>query len=121
QGAKYEKHWAFIPPEKLPLPVVKRKDWPRNEIDHFILKKMESKNFGPNPEADKERLLKRVALDLTGLPPSLEMMDRFLADNTEGAYEKIVDELLSDKAYGEKMAVHWLDIARYADSYGYQD
>lgn len=121
QGAKYEKHWAFIPPAKMPLPAVKQKDWPRNEIDYFILKKMESKNFAPNPEADKERLLKRVALDLTGLPPSLEMMDRFLADNSAGAYEKIVDELLNDKAYGEKMAVHWLDIARYADSYGYQD
>jgi hypothetical protein len=82
---------------------------------------MEQKGLSPNPEADKERLLKRVSLDLTGLPPSLQMMDAFLNDNSAGAYEKVVDQLLQSKAYGEKMAVHWLDVARYADSYGYQD
>jgi hypothetical protein len=82
---------------------------------------MESEGLAPNQQADKERLLKRVCLDITGLPPSLEMMDRFLADQDEHAYEKIVDSLLRTDQYGEKMAVHWLDVARYADSYGYQD
>jgi len=121
QGARYEKHWAFVPPRKSPLPEVDRSDWPRNEIDHFILAQQEQKGLEPNDPADKERLLRRVSLDLTGLPPTLEMMDRFLADNGPTAYEKIVDELLKQPAYGEKMAVHWLDLARYADSYGYQD
>ena len=121
QGAKYEKHWAFIPPVKPAIPENKQKDWAKNEIDHFILKKLEQKNLKPNKEADKERLLKRVALDLTGLPPSIQLMDKFLADQSPNAYEKIVDELLRDSAYGEKMAVYWLDVARYADSHGYQD
>ncbi len=121
QGARYEKHWAFVPPRKSPLPEVDRSDWPRNEIDHFILAQQEQKGLEPNDPADKERLLRRVSLDLTGLPPTLEMMDRFLADNGPTAYEKIVDELLKQPAYGEKMAIHWLDLARYADSYGYQD
>ncbi|GEO06041.1 hypothetical protein AAE02nite_37050 [Adhaeribacter aerolatus] len=121
QGAKYEPHWAFVPPKKPALPQVKQKDWPRNPIDYFVLEKQEQKGLEPNPEADKERLLKRVSLDLVGLPPTIEMMDRFLADNSANAYEKIVDELLQNPAYGEKMAVHWLDVARYADSHGFQD
>jgi hypothetical protein len=121
QGARYEKHWAFVPPQKRPLPEIDRSDWPRNEIDHFILAQQEQKGLEPNDPADKERLLRRVSLDLTGLPPTIEMMDRFLADNGPTAYEKMVDELLKQPAYGEKMAIHWLDLARYADSYGYQD
>jgi hypothetical protein len=121
QGGKYEKHWAFVVPVKEPLPVVADKTWPKNEIDYFILHRMEQEGLSPNEEADKERLLKRVSLDVTGLPPSLEMMDKFLADNSENAYEKIVDQLLQTDQYGEKMALHWLDVARYADSYGYQD
>ena len=121
QGARYEKHWAFVPPRKSALPEIQQTDWPRNEIDHFILAKQEQKGLSPNDPADKERLLRRVCLDLTGLPPTLEMMDRFLADNGPTAYEKIVDQLLQQPAYGEKMAIHWLDLARYADSYGYQD
>ena len=121
QGAKYEKHWAFTPPKKAPLPKVENKEWCKNEIDYFVLNKLQNQNLKPNEEADKERLLKRVSLDLTGLPPSVEMMDKFLADNNANAYEKIVDELLKSPRYGEKMAVHWLDVARYADSYGYQD
>jgi hypothetical protein len=121
QGAKYEPHWAFVPPKLHEIPQVDREDWPSNEIDFFILEKIEAQGLTPNEEADKERLLKRVSLDLTGLPPSLEMMDEFLEDDSEHAYEKIVDRLLDSPAYGEKMALHWLDVARYADSYGYQD
>eukprot|EP01034_Spumella_vulgaris_P008789 gene8789-11174_t len=102
QGAKYEKHWAFVAPVKPAIPT-------------------EQKGFTPNQEADKERLLKRLSLDITGLPPTLQMMDSFLADNSAGAYEKMVDKLMQNSAYGEKMALHWLDLARYADSHGYQD
>ncbi|WP_295670140.1 PSD1 and planctomycete cytochrome C domain-containing protein [uncultured Mucilaginibacter sp.] len=121
QGAKFEKHWAFVPPKVAPLPEVKDKAWPKNPIDNFILHKQEQYGLKPNPEADKERLLKRASFDLTGLPPSLDMMDRFLADKSSNAYEKVVDELMKSPAYGEKMTLHWLDVARYADSHGYQD
>lgn len=121
QGAKYERHWAFTPPEKAPVPKVKDTGWAKNEIDRFVLAKLQQKHLAPNEEADKERLLKRVSFDLTGLPPSLQLMDDFAKDNSADAYEKVVDRLLQSTAYGEKMAVHWLDIARYADSYGYQD
>ncbi len=121
QGAKYEKHWAFVAPQKADLPKVKQQNWTRNDIDYFILQKIEQKGLAPNEEADKERLLKRICLDITGLPPTLEMMDAFAADKSADAYEKMVDRLLQDPAYGEKMALHWLDLARYADSHGYQD
>ncbi|MBS1532592.1 MAG: PSD1 domain-containing protein [Bacteroidetes bacterium] len=121
QGAKYEKHWAFVPPEPQPVPDVKDKAWPKNEIDHFVLNKMEQKGFAPNPEADKERLLKRLCFDLNGLPPDIALMNKFLADKSPNAYEKIVDELMARPQYGEKMALHWMDVARYADSHGYQD
>lgn len=121
QGAKYERHWAFTPPVKAPLPQIKDKDWVRNEIDYFVLDRLDKMGLQPNAQADKERLLKRVCLDITGIPPSLERMDAFLADTSDAAYEKMVDELLNTSQYGEKMAVHWMDVARYADSYGYQD
>ncbi len=121
QGAKYEKHWAFVPPKLSPVPDVKDKTWPKNTIDYFILHKQEQKGFAPNPEADKERLLKRISLDLNGLPPDLATMDRFLADKSPNAYEKMVDELMARPQYGEKMALRWMDISRYADSHGYQD
>ena len=121
QGAKYESHWAFVAPESPVVPQVKNTEWPLNEIDNFILQKLEQKGLTPNEEADKEHLLKRVCLDLIGMPPTLDMMDRFLADTSSTAYEKIVDELLQNPAYGEKMAVHWLDVARFADSHGFQD
>ncbi len=121
QGAKYEKHWAFVAPKKPALPEVDNEDWAKNEIDYFILQKQEQKGLKPNDVADKERLLKRLSLDLVGLPPTLKMMDDFLADNSDKAYEKMVDQLLQNPAYGEKMALHWLDLARYADSHGYQD
>jgi hypothetical protein len=121
QGARYERHWAFTPPVKSPLPQVRDPKWPRGEIDYFILAKLEQENLQPNEEADKERLLKRLCLDITGLPPTLEQMDAFINDNSPNAYEKQVDALLATPQYGEKMAVHWMDVARYADSYGYQD
>jgi hypothetical protein len=121
QGATYKPHWAFIPPTQKEIPVVENEDWPVNEIDYFILTKIEAADLTPNEEADRERLLKRVSLDLTGLPPTLEMQTRFVADQSAEAYEKIVDELLAQPQYGERMAVHWMDVARYADSHGYQD
>ncbi|GAA4233506.1 hypothetical protein GCM10022291_10660 [Postechiella marina] len=121
QGANYQKHWAFVPPVKHKLPEVENKDWVSNDIDYFILNKIESIGLQPNQRAKKERLLKRVAFDITGLPPSLELQNQFLADTSKNAYEKIVDQLLANKHYGEKMANHWLDVARYADSHGYQD
>lgn len=121
QGAKYEPHWAFVVPQKSALPSVRDKKWVKNEIDYFILSKLDEKELKPNEEAAKENLLKRVSLDLTGLPPAPEMMDRFANNNSDKAYEEVVDELLSTPQYGEKMAVHWLDVARYSDSYGYQD
>ncbi len=121
QGAVYEKHWALLPPVKSDLPVTKDKHWASNEIDGFILAKMEEKGLLPNKEAGKEHLLKRITLDLTGLLPTPAELDVFLADNSENAYEKAIDRLLALPQYGEKMALHWLDIARYSDSYGYQD
>lgn len=121
QGAKYEKHWAFTPPVKSTLPTIKNKEWAKNEIDYFIAQKLEQHAMTPNGEADKERLLKRISLDITGLPPTLGMMDSFMMDNSENAYERVVDQLLQQPAYGEKMAIYWLDLARYADSHGYQD
>ena len=121
QGAAYKPHWAFITPQPQQLPETENKKWAKNEIDHFILATMESIDLSPNEQADKERLLKRVCFDLTGLPVTIEMQERFLNDNAANAYEKIVDELLANKHYGEKMAVNWLDAARYADSHGYQD
>jgi Protein of unknown function (DUF1553)/Protein of unknown function (DUF1549)/Planctomycete cytochrome C len=120
QGAVYQPHWAFIAPKESSIPETSS-DWVQNEIDHFILAKLEEKNLEPNDEADKARLLKRVSLDLTGLPPTLEEQENFLNDESSDAYEKVVDRLLADKHYGEKMAIHWLDVARYADTHGYQD
>jgi hypothetical protein len=95
QGGKYETHWAFISPQKAPLPKISDKSWVKNEIDHFILEKLDEKNLSPNEEADKERLLKRISLDITGLPPSMELMDKFLNDKADNAYEKAIDELMN--------------------------
>ncbi|MEJ7586744.1 MAG: PSD1 and planctomycete cytochrome C domain-containing protein [Ferruginibacter sp.] len=121
QGAKYEPHWAFVKPVKTPLPAIKEKALAKNEIDYFVFSKQEQAGLSPNEEADKERLLKRLSLDLTGLPPTEKLMTRFMSDKSPAAYESAIDELLTSPTYGEKMAVHWLDIARYSDSYGYQD
>lgn len=118
-GAEYKKHWAFIPPQKHDIPKVKDKSWTKNPIDHFVLSKLEQEGIKPSPEADKETLLRRLSLDLTGLPPSLAEIDAFLADSSAFAYEKQVDRLLNSSHYGEKMAMHWMDIARFADTHGY--
>jgi hypothetical protein len=120
QGAKYEKHWAFNPPQKTEVPD-EGKDWATNEIDQFVFEKLDQQGLEPNEQADKARLLKRVSFDLTGLPPDLKTQEAFLNDESDQAYEKLVDQLLASKHYGEKMAIHWLDVARYADSHGYQD
>lgn len=120
QGAKYQKHWAFISPEKGEIPGVDD-EWIANDIDRFIFAKLEEVDLSPNDIADKERLLKRVSFDLTGLPPSIELQERFLSEAADDSYEKMVDELLASPHYGEKMALYWLDVARYADSHGYQD
>jgi len=120
QGAKYEKHWSFVPPAAAALPAVKQADWPRNPIDRFVLARLEEKGLKPTPEAAKEALIRRVTLDLTGLPPTLPEIDAFLADTSPDAYEKVVDRLLASPHYGERMAVDWLDAARYADTNGFQ-
>lgn len=121
QGAEWKDHWAYIPPVKPTLPEVKRRDWPQNEIDRFVLAKMQDQGLKPAPEAAREALIRRVTFDLTGLPPTLEAIDAFLADESSDAYEKVVDRLLASPHYGERMAADWLDVARYADSHGYQD
>ncbi|ULQ51409.1 DUF1553 domain-containing protein [Flavihumibacter fluvii] len=119
QGAKYKPHWAFVAPEKPAVPEVKQKDWVSNPIDQFILHTLELEKIKPAKQADKELLLRRVSLDLTGLPPTVEELDAFIKDNSPDAYEKQVDRLLKSTHYGEKMAVDWLDLARFSDSHGY--
>ncbi|MEM7374248.1 MAG: DUF1553 domain-containing protein [Bacteroidota bacterium] len=121
QGAEWKDHWAFIPPQKAVLPEIQQSSWPRNPIDHFTLAKMEANRLSPAEEADKIKLIRRLSFDLTGLPPSLEEVDAFLEDDSDDAYEKLVDHYLASSSFGEKMAVPWLDLARYADTYGYQD
>jgi len=120
EGGKYEQHWSFIPPKTTLSPAVKQKNWPRNNIDHFILARLESEGLKPSPEADKPTLLRRVSFDLTGLPPSLKELNAFLADSSPDAFEKAVDRLLASPRYGEHMTRYWLDVARYADTNGYQ-
>ncbi len=121
QGAAYKPHWSLIPPEKPALPDVEDAAWPRNGIDHFVLARLAREGLKPSDEASKETLIRRVSFDLTGLPPTIEEIDAFLADESADAYEKVVDRLLASDAYGERMAAEWLDVARYADSHGYQD
>jgi hypothetical protein len=118
EGAAYQKHWAFEAPVRPDPPVVKKADWPRNDVDRFILATLEAKQLVPTPEAPKETLLRRVTLDLTGLPPTPSEVDTFLADHEPGAYERVVDRLLGSPRYGEQMARYWLDVARYGDSHG---
>ncbi len=119
QGAAYKPHWSFIRPELPELPLVTQQDWVQNPIDQFVLARLENENLTPSAEAGKARLLRRVTFDLTGLPPTLEEIDTFLADTAANAYEKVVDRLLASSHYGERMAMDWLDVARYADSHGY--
>jgi mono/diheme cytochrome c family protein len=119
QGAPYAEHWAFVKPQRPALPAVKDRSWPRNGVDYFVLAALERAGLKPSAEADKFALLRRVSLDLRGLPPSPQEVDAFAADTSPDAYEKAVDRFLSDPAYGERWARLWLDLARYADSAGY--
>jgi hypothetical protein len=119
QGAKWEMLWSFVPPKRPPVPGVKGKDWPRNPIDNFVLARLESEGLKPSPEADKAALLRRVYFDLTGIPPTPSEIDAFVGDHSPDAYEKRVDQLLASPHYGERMAMPWLDLARYSDSHGY--
>lgn len=120
QGASWEPHWAFITPEKPALPGSDIASGSVNGIDFFVRARLSREGFEPTQEATKEQLIRRLAFDLTGLPPSIEEIDTFLSDNTEDAYEKLVDRFLAKDAFGERMASEWLDIARYADTGGYQ-
>jgi mono/diheme cytochrome c family protein len=121
EGAVYQKHWAFEQPRVLATPPPKLTGWTRNRIDELVLLRLEEEGLTPAPEADRYTLARRAALDLTGLPPSLEAVDRFVADKSPDAYEKFVDQLLQSSAYGERWAQVWLDLARYADSNGYAE
>ena len=120
QGAKWQKHWSFIPPAQPQLPAVRDKSWPRNPIDFFVLDRLEREGLSPSSPADRTTLIRRVTLDLTGLPPTPTEVESFLADKSSGAYEKVVDRLLQSPHYGERMAIRWLEAARYADTNGYQ-
>jgi hypothetical protein len=119
QGAEWKKHWAFLPPEKPRLPKVRDRQWPRNAIDAFVLSRLEREGIQPSEQASPERLLRRAHLDLTGLPPSPEQVDAFLADPSPAHYARIVDQLMESDAFAERLAMEWLDVARYADSHGY--
>jgi hypothetical protein len=121
QGAKYEKHWAFVAPIKEALPEVDNSKWVKNEIDPFILEKMEAKGFDPNETASREALIKRAYADITGLAPTYEELNTWRNNSSDNWYAQLLDKLLLKPAYGEKMALLWMDLARYADSYGFQD
>ena len=120
EGAVYEPHWSFIPLERVSVPEVEVIEWCRNEIDQFVLSKLRGQGMNPAPEASKEVLVRRVYFDLTGLPPTPKEVREFVENDSPLAYEELVDDLLQRSSYGERMAVDWLDLARYADSYGYQ-
>lgn len=115
-----KEHWAFRTPEKGTPPLLKNAGWARNTLDAFILSRLETEGLKPSPEADRATLLRRLHLDITGLPPTVKELDAFLADNTPSAYEKVVETLLASPHYGERWGRHWLDAARYADSDGYE-
>ncbi len=121
QGAKWEGHWSFIAPQQAPLPEVSDVAWPKNAIDHFVLRKLDAAGMTPSAETERTTWLRRVSFDLTGLPPTLAEVDAFLADDSAAAFETVVDRLLRSKHYGEHMATEWLDAARYADTDGYQN
>ncbi len=118
-GAKWETHWSFVPPKRVQPPAVGTMAWVKNPIDQFVLAKLEQEHLTPSPEADKTTLLRRVTFDLTGLPPTPAEVDSFLADKSANAYEKRVDALLARPQFGERMAMQWLDLARYSDTHGY--
>jgi hypothetical protein len=118
EGATWSPHWAFVPPRRPNLPHVRDTHWPREAIDYFILTRLEAEHLAPSPEAEMARLVRRVSLDLSGLPPTPVEVDAFLADSSPNAYEKVVDRLLESPHFGEHMARYWLDAARYGDTHG---
>jgi hypothetical protein len=118
-GAKYEPHWAYIPPQRPPVPAVAKGDWPRNDIDRFLLARIEARGLTPSAEAGRVTLIRRLYFDLTGLPPSPAEIDEFVADQRPDAYEQLVDRLLASPAYGERMATWWFDLVRFATTVGY--
>ncbi|MEO7297542.1 MAG: DUF1549 domain-containing protein, partial [Verrucomicrobiota bacterium] len=119
-GAKYQEHWAFVPPSRPALPNVKHTDWPKNEIDTFVLARLEKEGLKSSPPADRYTLVRRLYLDLIGLPPTPTEADAFVKDTSPNAYEKLVDHLLGSVHYGERWGRRWLDLARYADTNGYE-
>lgn len=121
QGAQWKNHWAFTNPVRPAVPAVDKKGWDKNPIDAFVLQKLQENNLEPSAEADKARLLRRVSFALTGLPPSSEQVQQFADNNAPDAYEQVVNSLLNSPAYGERWAMYWMDLARYADTHGYQD
>ncbi len=118
-GAKWSQHWSFVKPERAARPAVKNRGWPRNAVDHFVLARLETASLIPSPEADRATLIRRVTLDLTGLPPTLTELEAALNDSSTDWYERLVDRLLQSPRYGERMALDWLDAARFADTHGY--
>ena len=120
QGAVWESHWAFEKPVRALLPAVSDRTWPRNPIDWFVLARLDREGLRPAAEADRPTLIRRVCLDLIGLPPTPEMADQFFRDTAPGSYDRLVDRLLQSPAYGERWARMWLDLARYADTKGYE-
>ena len=119
-GKAKNSHWAFVPPRQPPVPKVRDHSWVRNPIDAFVLARLESEGVKPSPEADRVTLIRRLTLDLIGLPPTPEEVNQFVSDSRSDAYERLVDRLLESSHYGEKWARHWLDLARYGDSDGYE-
>jgi len=121
QGAEYKKHWAFVPLKSTSIPSAKQKNWVKNDIDNFILHKIEEEGLHPSKEADKETLIRRLSFDIRGISPDVKEVDAFLNDKDPKAYEKLLDKYLASHHYGERMAAYWLDVARFADSHGYLD
>jgi len=126
QGVEWKNHWAFIPPEKPPVPIMEAGEFSKKEgqlthnpIDNFVLEKLKEQGLSQSPEADKERLIRRATFDLTGLPPTLMEIEAFISDDSDHAYENLVDRLLDTYAHAERMAMEWMDVARYADSHGW--
>ena len=121
QGGNWEPHWAYTKPKLPNIPEIDIENWASNEIDYFIAKKLNSVGMNPSEKEEKEILIRRAYFDLIGLPPTIQEIDEFVSDNSNNAYEKVIDKLLESKSYGERMAAIWMDLSRYGDSHGYQD
>ncbi len=121
QGGHFQGHWAFIPPQSIQPPRVEQDPWTKNPIDQFVLKRLRQEGLQPSPSASRETLARRITLDLTGLPPTTGEVDAFIADDTDGNVERLIDRLMHSPRYGEQMALPWLEASRYADTDGYQN